>query len=234
MPACPDYAVDGLENMRTRAIVAVYWILLALAGCSRQDVELQEQVSVQSTEIAELKLTVAAPTATPTPMPTNTPVPTNTPLALTPTPGSTATPVATRVSIATAPPTAAAVAMGETALSGGRGLTVYALCFWSSSASSGEDALLLVGIENATSRRVAYGSSQFRLENGLGNITGPVALTDLPSPIASGELAPGGIVNGTLGFRISKGDRDLVLIYRACDNGCEEARVSLVEKCPTQ
>ena len=78
-----------------------------------------------------------------------------------------------------------------------------------------EYAIVKVKIENKGDETISYNPFYFKIKNSKGQITectytGVIAKTQLKS----GELAKGGVVDGTLAFEVPKEDKDLQLFFQ--------------------
>ena len=91
-----------------------------------------------------------------------------------------------------------------------------------------EFALVSVALVNGSGRVVPYNRYHFKVQDSSGNITGPTIAT-VEGQLQSGELAPNGRVAGILPFAVSRGDRNLTLIYNANCLGCTDSRIRLDE-----
>lgn len=71
-----------------------------------------------------------------------------------------------------------------------------------------------VKIENKSDEQISYNVFDFQMKNSQGNITDTTyADGTMDTELGSGELAPNGMVEGTLTFEQSKDDESLAVIY---------------------
>ena len=79
-----------------------------------------------------------------------------------------------------------------------------------------EYVIVSLKIKNNSSGKVTYNPFNFKMQNSKGQITN-MALTTVnqDNALASGELANGGEVEGTVAFEEPKDDSGLILIYQA-------------------
>ena len=77
-----------------------------------------------------------------------------------------------------------------------------------------EYVIVHVKIENGGKDQISYNPFDFQLKNSQGNITDPgFILVDEDTALQSGELAPGGKVEGSISFETLKDDKALELIF---------------------
>lgn len=71
-----------------------------------------------------------------------------------------------------------------------------------------------VGIKNSSGEKTSYNSLDWKMENSKGQILDPaVAIFNTDTDLGSGELRPGGSVEGTIVFEQPEGDKNLKLCY---------------------
>jgi len=80
--------------------------------------------------------------------------------------------------------------------------------------SGNEYVIVHVIIQNGGKDQIDYNPLDFQIKNSQGNIT-DVAFSsvDQDTALQSGQLAPGGKVDGTLSFEAPKGDQNLQLVF---------------------
>lgn len=78
-----------------------------------------------------------------------------------------------------------------------------------------EFVIVKVKIENKSEKTIAYNPFYFKLKNSKGQITDQTFTTvNKDSALQSGDLAPGGEVEGTIAFEAPKGDTGLQLMFK--------------------
>lgn len=77
-----------------------------------------------------------------------------------------------------------------------------------------EYVIVTVKIENKSAEKISYNSFDWKMENSNGQETDTTFTTiDSDTTLSSGDLNPGGTVEGTLAFEEPKGDQGLKLNY---------------------
>lgn len=78
-----------------------------------------------------------------------------------------------------------------------------------------EFVIVTVKIKNASKEKIDYNPFDFKLQNSKGQITDEAFSTvNQDTALQSGELAPGGEVEGSMVFEEPKGDKGLLLQYQ--------------------
>ena len=99
---------------------------------------------------------------------------------------------------------------------------------WSKPKNGKRFVIVLVTIKNNGDKEIDYSPSDFRLENGCGQIDSTAFTTiDSETCLHRGTLAPGGVVSGTVTFEESVGDYDLKLLYKVGFFDRKEVKVKL-------
>ena len=79
-----------------------------------------------------------------------------------------------------------------------------------------EYVIVTIHIKNNSSDKISYNPFYYKMQNSKGQITDTAFTTvDNESALASGELAAGGEIEGTISFEEPKDDAGLILIYQA-------------------
>lgn len=79
-----------------------------------------------------------------------------------------------------------------------------------------EYVIVTIHIKNNSSDTISYNPFYFKMQNSKGQITDTAfTAVDNESALASGELAAGGEIEGTISFEEPKDDTGLILIYQA-------------------
>lgn len=79
--------------------------------------------------------------------------------------------------------------------------------------SGNEYAVVTVKYKNAGKENISYNPFDFKMKNSKGQITSQVYLSTIKNELDSGDLAPGGEVEGEIAFEQPKGDKGLILQY---------------------
>lgn len=86
---------------------------------------------------------------------------------------------------------------------------------WDKPQSGNEFIIVHVKVENAGDGNISYNPFDYKLKNSNGQITDQTFTTiDNDTSLSSGQLAPGGVVEGTIPFEAPVGDAGIQLIYQ--------------------
>ena len=76
-----------------------------------------------------------------------------------------------------------------------------------------EYAIVTVKYKNSGKENISYNLYDFKMKNSKGQITDCTIYSNLKHPLESGDLAPGGEIEGEMPFEEPKGDKGLILQY---------------------
>lgn len=99
---------------------------------------------------------------------------------------------------------------------------------WDKPSSGKEYVIVSISIENKGKKNITYNPYDFKIQNSQGqqeNIT--FTTIDNDTALHTGELIPGGKINGTVTFEQPKGDEGLVLIYNNNIWSSKELKIKL-------
>jgi len=77
-----------------------------------------------------------------------------------------------------------------------------------------EWVIVPVIIENKGENAVSFNLFDFKIQDSKGGRTHPIGIMDLPNALESGEIAPGGRVEGVIPYEVPSGDTPLKLVFK--------------------